>query len=369
MDGLFHFLSHPSEWSQSNRFAPGIRLLLAVLVVGFTAGGAALTGVFFERWSRLRSVGEFETHRFRRVRQGGILLILLGGARLAFQIASVFSIHFEQTISGILFLAATLVGARLAVDLVTLLVSYSVAHVATRERERIEREYVPLAGKLVTFGVALIWVIVVLKHFGQDVTSLVAALGVGSLAIGLAAQQTLGNMFAGFTLLVDRPFRPGDRIRLASGEVGEVREIGVRSTRILLGDRNLLVVPNTELANTRVANLTHPTLPTHANVRLTVVYGTDIDALSTLLIDALDGELLILREPKPWVRVVQLGERGIELLVGFEVRRYEEVPLAEDRARRRILNVVKEASFELAELPRHSAALFAHTRNGETRAK
>src|SRR6202012_1541153 len=110
------------------------------------------------------------------------------------------------------------------------LLTCAVMHVSGAERARLEREYVPLAEKATSLAVSFIVVIVVAKHFGKDVTSLVAALGVGSLAIGLAAQETLGNMIAGFVLLVDRPFRPGERVRLASSEVGEVVIIGVRST-------------------------------------------------------------------------------------------------------------------------------------------
>src|SRR6185369_4384850 len=145
-------------------------------------------------------------------------------------------------------------GARVAVNGIALLVGTSVTHVHAGERERLEREYVPLISKITTLAVALIVVIVVAKHFGKDVTSLVAALGVGSLAIGLAAQQTLGNMIAGFTLLFDRPFRVGDRIQLATGESGEVQDIGVRSTRIIMPSRNLLIVPNAELVNSQMVN-------------------------------------------------------------------------------------------------------------------
>ena len=154
-------------------------------------------------------------------------------------------------------------------------------HVGGAERTRLEREYVPLAEKATSLAVTFILVIVVAKHFGKDVTSLVAALGVGSLAIGLAAQQTLGNMIAGFVLLVDRPFRPGDRVRLATGEIGEVQLIGVRSTRIRLVDGNQLTVPNAELANSRV--VTYHVLTTHSDVKLTVALGSDVDRVSALL--------------------------------------------------------------------------------------
>ena len=99
----------------------------------------------------------------------------------------------------------------------------------------------------------------VLQHFGVNVASLVVSLGVGSLAVGLAAQDTLANMFAGFTLMLDRPFRVGDRIQLASGEMGDVEAIGMRATLIKTPDDTILVVPNSLLVKERLVNLSRPT--------------------------------------------------------------------------------------------------------------
>ena len=96
----------------------------------------------------------------------------------------------------------------------------------------VEKDFLPLIEKISTIFIFLIGIIVVLKHFNYDVLSLVTALGIGSLAIGLAAKDTLANMISGFTIMVDRPFRVGDRIQLSSGEVGDVLEIGLRSTKI-----------------------------------------------------------------------------------------------------------------------------------------
>ncbi|MFI5289764.1 MAG: mechanosensitive ion channel family protein, partial [Polyangia bacterium] len=154
-----------------------------------------------------------------------------------------------------LYVLGAIVLAQLCTHLSTLLFTTSMTRAPREDRVRFEREYLPLFTKVVGLVVGLILVAVVAKHFGQDITTLIAALGVGSLAIGLAAQQTLGHMIAGFVLLVDRPFRVGDRIRLATGEVGEVLDVGVRATRILMADQNILIVPNADLVNNRVVNL------------------------------------------------------------------------------------------------------------------
>ena len=100
------------------------------------------------------------------------------------------------------------------------------------------REFTPLFSKVGKVFIALVALSMLLQHFGVNVASLVVSLGVGSLAVGLAAQDTLANMFAGFTILLDQPFRVGDRIQLATGETGDVQSIGMRATTIKTGRRD-----------------------------------------------------------------------------------------------------------------------------------
>ena len=234
-----------------------------------------------------------------------MLLLFYAGLYASAQIAPL-NPHVEQVLSSLLFVAAAFVAARLVSGLIAFLLAQSISHIHNGDRERIEREYVPLGSKVATLTIGLVFVIAVLKHFGTDVSSLVAALGIGSLAIGLAAQQTLGNMLAGFTLLVDRPFRPGDRIRLASSEVGEVVTIGMRSTRIQMADSNLLIVPNTELVNSRVVNLR---TPARAEVKVLIAKAADVERALTLM-EMIASER---RLTEPHARVSGFPSIGIEL--------------------------------------------------------
>jgi MscS family membrane protein len=218
-----------------------------------------------------------------------------------------------------IFVLAVLVATRLAMRVgAALLHAWLASAAAGPERDRAQKEYLPIASSVTTVALALTAAIVVAHHFGHDVTSLVAALGIGSLAIGLAAQPTLSNMIAGFTLLVDRPFRPGDRVRLASGELGEVMEIGIRSTRILLEDANLLIVPNAELANSRVVNFAYPTQGGRGEVRVRVAWARAEEVLSWAL-EAARAQPDVLADPAPAVAVVALVEQEAELAVRFHV--------------------------------------------------
>ncbi|MDB4964886.1 MAG: mscS [Myxococcales bacterium] len=341
MDELFDVLFHPARWvADAAELRPLTRLYLSLFIAAVAFGVALAVGWLSSRWAHRRtgeSTSERNEETIRRLRRQLIALTLFFGAYLAVEVAPLPG-RIAGWISGVAFVGGALVFARALIRLVALLLTSSVNHVNGVERSRLEREYVPLAEKATSLAVSLIFIIVVAKHFGKDVTSLVAALGVGSLAIGLAAQQTLGNMIAGFTLLVDRPFRPGDRIKLASGEVGEVHEIGVRSTRIVMADNNLLVVPNTELANSRVINYALPTKSTRGEVKVVIAYDADVDRATRILGELADGDQRIAKDPPPAVRVSAFIDRGVELTLGFHANTHVDAAAVEEKLRRGVLH-------------------------------
>jgi small-conductance mechanosensitive channel len=341
MNELVALLRHPAI--EAAELKPLMRVYVATFVFAVTVAIAFSAGALTARWARRHggSITERGQRQTVRVRRGLVALCLFVGIYLAVAIAPL-PLRVAQLLSGITYVFGALVGARLLIHAISLFLTTSATHASAAERIRLEREYVPLAEKVTTFAVALVFAVIVAKHFGRDFSSLLAALGVGSLAIGLAAQQTLGNMIAGFVLLIDRPFRPGDRIKLASGEIGEVREIGVRSTTIQLLDGNRLVVPNTELANSRVVNFA--ALVSHVDVKVTVAHGQDTDQIARLLTAALAAESSV---RATLVRLTNLTEHGIEFTVGFDCATPPEALAAEDRIRRRIVSSLVAANIAM----------------------
>ena len=119
--------------------------------------------------------------------------------------------------------------------------------------------------------------LMVLSSLGISITPLLASLGVGSLAVALALQSTLSNLFSGFYLLLDKPVKVGDIIRLDSGEEGTVDAIGWRSTRIRLLPNHILVIPNSKLAEEKIVNYDAPDPEVAVTVQVGVHYDSDLD--------------------------------------------------------------------------------------------
>jgi small-conductance mechanosensitive channel len=242
--------------AQASAVLAGVLVTLAVAVWWL---GERFAQAWFRRMGAAgpgspRPASDGTWHLVYQVRNGVALVLLCFGLTKTVDAVEL-RLHFAVILQGIVFVVGALAAARLLIHLGTLAVATWISHAGDGDRRRIERDYVPLLLKLLTVAATLVFVSVVLKHFGLDITTVIAALGLGSLGLGLAAQHTIGNMIAGFVLLADRPFRPGDRIRLATQETGVVTEIGVRATKLRLPEGTLLVVPNAELANTRVVNL------------------------------------------------------------------------------------------------------------------
>lgn len=124
----------------------------------------------------------------------------------------------------------------------------------SKTETKLDDQLIPLIRKTLRFFVLLMGVIIILQNNGYNVASLIAGLGIGGLAVALAAKDTLANFFGSITIFVDKPFRIGDWIKVGNVE-GTVEEVGFRSTRIRTFYNSLVSVPNSNIANTDVDNL------------------------------------------------------------------------------------------------------------------
>lgn len=131
-------------------------------------------------------------------------------------------------------------------------------NLAAKTATPLDDELVPLVRRVAKVLVWIIALLIILPIYGVNITALIATLGVGSLAIALAAQDTIANIISGFMIMVDRPFRLGDKIKLPSGEVAKVLDIGVRRSKFLAEEDNaIIILPNLELSKSKIVNYTY----------------------------------------------------------------------------------------------------------------
>ena len=155
------------------------------------------------------------------------------------------------------------------------------------------------------YGILLAWDV--------NVTGLVASAGILGLALSFAAQDTLGNLIAGISILTDKPYGIGDYIVLDSGERGAVTHIGLRSTRLLTRDDVEVSIPNGVMGKAKIVNESgSPQRKYRLRVPISVAYGSDIDKVMTIMLGAADGHNQVCRQPEPRMRLRQFGSSGLE---------------------------------------------------------
>ncbi len=225
-----------------------------------------------------------------------------------------------------------------------------------------DKELIPvlrLAASVIIYFVATT---IILDRFDQDITALVTTAGVASLAVALAAQETLSNMISGFTILVDRPFKVGDWIELGDGTVGEVIEIGLRSTRIQKFDGNALVVPNKEIANTQVINYAQPRPQAAIRQTIGVDYGTDIEKAKQVLLSVLESHPKVLKDPAPGVWFTGFGDSALNLFMSCWVASYRDRFTTTDELNMAILKAFRENGINIP-FPQRDVHLFVQQGN------
>lgn len=220
-----------------------------------------------------------------------------------------------------------------------------------RRRQRIEAlPLIPPAGRSVKLVLVVVALVAMIDSFGFNVTAVIAGLGVGGIAIALAAQKSVENLFGGISLYADQPVRVGEVCRFG-GQIGTVEEIGLRSTKIRTLERSVLTVPNAEFAHLQLDNLTRRDKYRY-NPTLGLRYETSPDQLRYILVEVrktLYAHPLIDPDPAR-IRFKSFGAYSLDLEVFAYVlvETYDDfLEVAED-LNLRIMDIVQRAGSSFA---------------------
>jgi len=188
----------------------------------------------------------------------------------------------------------------------------------------------------------VLMIVYILDLWGVEVTPLLAGLGLAGLAIALALQPTLANVFSGISIIMDKSVRVGDLVYLDAQTKGKIKRVGLRSTRIITFDNELVIVPNTKLADSMIQNIALPEPKSRAVIQFGVAYGSEIDKVKKIVLKEINGVKNICEDPEPMVRFIEMGDSSLNFKVYFYVDHYSERFNAIDEANTKIYNALNK---------------------------
>lgn len=176
----------------------------------------------------------------------------------------------------------------------------------------VEVRTVPLFDLTSKLVIIMIGSYVLLMIWGINPVGWLASAGIAGLAIGFAAKDTLANLFSGFFIVADAPYKIGDYINLDSGERGKVSAIGLRSTRLLTRDDVEITIPNGVIANAKIINESGGPQKVRIRIVVGVAYGSDVDQVAELLMKAGTENIDVCDSPEPRVRLRGFGASSLD---------------------------------------------------------
>ncbi len=207
---------------------------------------------------------------------------------------------------------------------------------------------ITLAHRLIQAFLIAMALIILLAHFGINVTAFAASLGIAGLALSLAIQDTLADAVSGFIILVDQPFRVGDRIEISGlGTWGDVIAIGSRTTRIRTRDNRMVIVPNSTISENQVVNYTYPDPQYRVQVDIGIGYGMDIEKTRQIIVDTVRRIEGVLPDKPVDALYNEMGDSAMLFRVRWWLGSYEDTRRIYDRVNTALQNALDQAGIDM----------------------
>ena len=209
--------------------------------------------------------------------------------------------------------------------LISGLINWYAQEVSHRTATDWDDRFLALFRRIALVVLTAVVIITVLGRYGVEVSGLVTTLGIGSLAIALAAQETLGDMISGFTIMIDQPFKVGDRVEVQEIDTwGDVVDIGLRSTRIRTLDSRTISVPNSVIGKGLIVNYSAPTARYRVQTQVGIAYGSDIEKARQVMIEAIRAEEWVMPDERIEALFLEFGDSALIFRVRCWIEHYVE---------------------------------------------
>lgn len=275
-------------------------------------------------------------------------VLFFWGARIAVDLlrfSETITLNTQRILDALIILTMAIIVVRIS----NIILDEVVKKYAKKTKSDLDDELLPLSHKVVRiliFVFAFMWI---LTLYGVEIGPVLASLGIAGLAVGLALQPTLGNIFSGISIVSDKSIRRGDRLRLESGEEGIVYDIGLRSTKIETFDKQVIIVPNSQLANGRVVNYARPDIRSRIALDVSVAYGSDIDKVKKVLLNCVKiiPKDLVDEDKEPVVYFTNMGDFALTFKLIVYIKNYKDKFVNEVKLREHVYKELKKNKLEI----------------------
>jgi MscS family membrane protein len=206
---------------------------------------------------------------------------------------------------------------------------------------------IQLVGAVIKVSIIIAGLLYILSVWGVQIGPLLTGLGIGGIAIAFALQESLSNIFGGISVILDKSVNVGDLVNLEGGVTGKILKIGLRSTKVKTFDNEIIIVPNSKLANGNINNVAQPDPIVRIIVPFSVAYGSDIDKVKKIVLSEIKKVEHVLKDPAPFVKFLEMADSSLNLKAFLYVETFEVRGDALDEANTRIYNALNRAGIEI----------------------
>ncbi len=295
-----------------------------------------------------KTASEYDEVYLRSIRQQIDILVLVISLDIAttrlLSILNPVKQSLTQLCTALIVLIIAIISWKL-IDLLVLWYQDLAKKIGKSDHQEAALQLAQRAGRIL---VIIVSTLLILSNFGINVSALLATLGIGGLALSLAAQETLSNMISGIMILMDQPFRIGDRIEIQGLNTwGDVVDIGLRSTRIRTRDNRMVIVPNSTISKSQVINYTFPDPRYRVQVDIEVIYGSDPRIVREIITQAIRGLEGVLADRPVDVLFMGFNQSKMNFRVRWWIESYSDSRQDFDQVNEVIYQALKEAKMDM----------------------